>query len=82
MAITNVADTDTFDQWRVKTNTIASDLGDIATLTTAATNAAAAVVELNAEIGNPALLEIPGADLVAVINEARRLAFAITLALG
>lgn len=82
MAITNVADTDTFDQWRVKTNTIATDLGDIATLTTTATNAAGAVLELATEIGNPALLEIPGADLVAVINEARRLAFAITLALG
>lgn len=34
MAVTNVPNTDTFEEWRVKTNTIAADIGDISTLYT------------------------------------------------
>jgi hypothetical protein len=32
MAIRNVDSSDTFEQWRVKTNNIATDVGDITTL--------------------------------------------------
>lgn len=82
MAITNVSENDTFDQWRVKTNTISTNLGDAAALTTTATNAVAAVNELDGEVGNLSLLEVTGANLVAATNEARRTAFALALALG
>ena len=82
MAITNVSENDTFDQWRVKTNTISTDLGDAATLTTTATNAVAAINELDANLGDLNNLEVPGADLVAAANEARRVAFALSIALG
>jgi hypothetical protein len=82
MAITSVSENDTFDQWRVKTNTISTNLGDAATLTTTATNAVAAINELDADIGDLGDLEVPGADLVAATNEARRVAFALSIALG
>jgi len=82
MAITNVSENDTFDQWRVKTNTISTNLGDAATLTTTGTNAVAAVNELDAEVGDLGDLEVPGATLVAATNEARRTAFALAIALG
>jgi len=82
MAITNVSENDTFDQWRVKTNTISTDLGDAATLTTTATNAVAAINELDANLGDLNNLDVPGADLVAAANEARRVAFALSIALG
>jgi|LWDU01.1.fsa_nt_gi tRNA C32,U32 (ribose-2'-O)-methylase TrmJ len=38
MAIRNVALTNSFEEWRVETNEIASDAGDVLTLTTVATN--------------------------------------------
>jgi hypothetical protein len=82
MAITNVSENDTFDQWRVKTNTISTDLGDAARLTTTATNAVAAINELDANLGDLNNLDVPGADLVAAANEARRVAFALSIALG
>jgi hypothetical protein len=34
MAITQVPDTDNFEQWRVKTNDIANQVGDLANLET------------------------------------------------
>ena len=82
MAVTNVSENDTFDTWRQKTNTISTNLGDTAALTTTATNAVAAVNELDGNIGNLGDLEVPGVDLVAATNEARRLAFALAVALG
>ena len=70
MAVTVVQQTNSFDQWRVKTNTIASDLGDAATLTTTAKNAAAAINELDADIGSPASLTTTAKNnVVAAINE-------------
>lgn len=82
MAITNVSGEDTFDEWRSKTNTISTNLGDAATLTTTATNAVAAVNELDSNVGDLNNLELPGANLVAATNEARRAAFALAIALG
>lgn len=44
MAVTSVPETDTFDEWRIKTNTIATDLGDAATIyNPSITNVVAAV---------------------------------------
>jgi hypothetical protein len=82
MAVTNVSENDTFDEWRQKTNTVSTNLGDAATLTTTATNAVAAVNELDGNMGDLGTLEVPGASLVAATNEARRLAFALAIALG
>lgn len=82
MAITQVETTDTFDQWRVKTNTISTDLGDISALTTVASDAANALNEVDAALGDLSALQVPAASIVDAVNEARRLAFAITLALG
>jgi hypothetical protein len=45
MAIRNVSTTDTFEEWRVETNEIASDTGDVSTLTSTATNLTDAVNE-------------------------------------
>lgn len=102
MAIINTPKTATFDEWRLNTNTTASELGDnavlvanttlsstnavnailevlakeqlevgdVTTLTTVATNLSAAVVELDADIGNPALLTTSTkGNLVAAIND-------------
>ena len=53
MSIPNVPQTDTFDQWRVKTNTIATNAGDLANLTTTIkTNAVSAINELDSDVGN------------------------------
>jgi len=82
MAVTTVLENDTFDEWRQKTNTISTNLGDAATLTTTATNAVAAVNELDSNIGDIGALDMPGANLVAATNEARRLTFALAIALG
>lgn len=82
MAITNVSENDTFDQWRVKTNTISTNLGDAAALTTTATNAAAAINELDAAQGNLGALEVPGPTLVDATNQVRRTIFALAIALG
>lgn len=46
MSIPNVPQTDTFDQWRIKTNTIAENVGDLDNLnTTDQSNIVAAVNE-------------------------------------
>jgi hypothetical protein len=37
MAITQVPDTDNFEQWRIKTNDIANQVGDLANLETQTT---------------------------------------------
>lgn len=47
MAIPNVPQTDTFDQWRVKTNTTAQNVGDLDNLnTTDKTNLVSATNEV------------------------------------
>lgn len=43
MSETVVAKSDTFEQWRVKTNIIGQDVGDLATLNTPAANLVEAV---------------------------------------
>ena len=70
MAVTVVQQTNTFDQWRVKTNTISTDLGDAATLTTVADDAIAAINELDHDIGTPAALTTTArTNVVAAVNE-------------
>ena len=70
MAVTVVQQTNTFDQWRIKTNTISANLGDTATLTTVADDAVAAINELDHELGNPAVLTTTDkANVVAAVNE-------------
>ena len=49
MAITTVNSTDTFEDWRVKTNTISTNQGDVAALTTTdKTSTVSAINEVNA----------------------------------
>jgi hypothetical protein len=50
MAVRNVDPSNSFEQWRQETNSIASDSGDVSTLTTTATNLTAAVNENDADI--------------------------------
>ena len=70
MAVTNVSQSNTFDQWRVKTNTIASDLGDAATLNTSATTAVGGVNELNTNVGRPINLTTTAkSNVVSAVNE-------------
>ena len=102
MALINTPKTSTFDDWRINTNTTASQLGDnatlvanttlsstnavdailevlakeqlevgdVSTLTTTATNLSAAVVELDADVGNKATLTTTAkTNLVAAVNE-------------
>ena len=70
MAVTVVQQTNSFDQWRVKTNTISSNLGDAATLTTVADDAVSAINELDADIGSPASLTTTAKNnVVAAVNE-------------
>ena len=52
MAITQINGTDTLDQWRAKTQTISTNMGDLATLTTSASNLVGAINELNTDINN------------------------------
>lgn len=82
MTTVNIGPTDSFDTWRTKTNAIATDLGDTATLTTAATNVVGAANEIYNNIGTLSALQVTGADLVSAINEARRLAFVLSIGLG
>lgn len=70
MAVTVVSQSNTFDQWRVKTNTIGADLGDIATLDTAATTAVDGINEVNTNVGLPTDLEtITQVNVVSAVNE-------------
>lgn len=46
MSVINVVTSDTFEQWRVKTNNISTVVGDGAALTTTATNVVSAINEL------------------------------------
>ena len=102
MALINTPKTATFDEWRINTNTTASQLGDnavlvanttlsstnavnailevlakeqlevgdISTLTTTATNLSAAVVELDADVGDRSILTTTyKTNLVGAINE-------------
>ena len=44
MAVTVVNLTDTFDQWRIKTNTLGTNTGDLSTLSTTAKNTIVAAI--------------------------------------
>lgn len=64
MSVTVVNQTDTFDSWRIKTNTIATDLGDRATLATTNTSSlVAAINELDSRVG-----ELGDLDTSAITN--------------
>ena len=83
MAVTNVSQSETFDQWRVKTNTIATNLGDSATLTTTATTAVGGVNELKGNVGTLNNLTTTNkTDLVSAVNETKNFSLAISIALG
>ena len=83
MAVTNVSQSETFDQWRVKTNTIATNLGDSATLTTSATTAVGGVNELKGNVGTlNNLTTTDKTNLVAAVNETKNFSLAISIALG
>lgn len=77
MSITNVPKTDTFDAWRIKTNTIASELGDndllVANTTLSSTNAVNAILEVLAkeqsEVGNIGGMTTTATNLVGAVNE-------------
>lgn len=70
MAVTNVSQSNTFDQWRVKTNTIATDLGDATTIETTATTAIGGVNEVNTNVGLPINLTTTAkSNVVSAVNE-------------
>lgn len=81
MAVINVTTSDTFENWRVKTNTLATSVGDIASLTTTAnTNTVAAINEIKSTSATSAsvtaitgdkttLVTTNKSTLVAAINE-------------
>jgi hypothetical protein len=83
MAVTVVQQTNTFDQWRVKTNTIASDLGDAATLNTVATTAVGGVNEVSLRVGLPTnLVTVDKTNTVSAINEVKTAAVGLRSDVG
>ena len=74
MSLTIVNRTDTFEAWRTKTNTISTQVGDIALLDagiTADTNLTDAVNELQGDIGTAALSNFTATTLRGAANELR-----------
>ena len=74
MSLTIVNRTDTFEAWRTKTNTISTQVGDIALLDagiTADTNLTDAVNELQGDIGTAALVNFTATTLRGAANEIR-----------
>lgn len=73
MATINVPLSDTLDQWRVKTNDISTNIGDIDVLTTVAPTVVGSINELDAkvnEIGDLTTLDtIEKTTIVDAINE-------------
>lgn len=77
MAIINTSKTDTFDAWRIKTNTTASQLGDNAllianptlTTTTAVDAVLEVLVKVETEVGDIGALTTVAQTLVGGINE-------------
>ena len=70
MSIPSTSLNSTFNTWRTNTNTTATNLGDVALLTTSAGTAVGAVNELDAEIGTLSSLSTTDkTTLVAAINE-------------
>jgi len=70
MAVVVVNTTDSLEQWRQKTNTISTNLGDPASLTTTATDVVGAVNELDNEQGDlTTLTTAQKSNLVGSLNE-------------
>ena len=70
MAVVVVNGTDSIDQWRAKTNTISTSLGDPAAITTTAQNVVGGINELDNEQGTLSSLTITAkGNLVSAINE-------------
>ena len=63
MAVTNISLSDAVTTLVTKTNTIASDLGDAATLSTTATNLVAAINEINTQVN-----KVDSADVINLIR--------------
>jgi len=68
MAVVTVLQTDTFEQWRQKTNQVSSRLGDEAGLTTTETDLVAAINALRDDTGYTALTTTAG-TITTAINE-------------
>lgn len=84
MSIPNVLQTDTFDQWRVKTNTIATNAGDLVNLNTVVkTNAVSAINEVKSNVGDLANLNTTNkTNIVNGINEVQSTGKAFSIAMS
>lgn len=70
MAVIQIQNTDSIDQWRQKTNSISTALGDPSSLTTTATDVVGAINELDNEQGDLSTLTTANkSNLVAATNE-------------
>ncbi|HRC96092.1 MAG TPA: hypothetical protein PK317_04785 [Coprothermobacter proteolyticus] len=80
MAVISVALSDRFEDWRTKTNSISSLVGDGADIVgTVIEN----IIAANSAIGDLNLLETTvKTDLVSAINETKRGSLALAIALG
>ena len=63
MAVTTINLSDPVTTLVTKTNTISSNLGDVATLSTTATNLVAAINEINTQVG-----KVDSADVINLIT--------------
>ena len=70
MAVIQVLSSDSIDQWRTKTNTISSNLGDVDSLTTTSSTVIGAINELDDEQGELTNLTTANkSNLVNAVNE-------------
>lgn len=70
MAVVTVNSSDSLDQWRQKTNTISTAVGDTASLTTTAQDIVGGLNELDNEQGDLTLLTTANkTNLVSAVNE-------------
>ena len=72
MAVTQVLETDSLDQWRQKTNTVSTTLGDVAELPAGVTSVVGGVNNLSNSVGD--LNNLTTADkssLVSAVNEVK-----------
>jgi len=70
MAVINVSQSNTFDQWRVLTNTLSTSFGDAATINTTATTAIGGINEVSLRVGLPTnLTTTEKTNVVSAVNE-------------
>lgn len=72
MAVTQVLSTDSLDQWRQKTNTVSTTLGDPASLPAGVTTAVGGVNTLNNNVGDLNNLSTANkSNIVSAVNEVK-----------